>query len=130
MKRVYLIKSSDGPVKIGISNDPHSRLILLQNGHAEKLELICQTELLGIYAARNVEKSAHNMFSDKRLHGEWFDLTTEDIDNIVTRFDMSTPEKSKPEFIPKIRQQELSGCCGGYLDWWRNDPVFTLDIRL
>jgi hypothetical protein len=72
---VYVISGSkDGPVKIGFSNNPYSRLKDLQTGNPQKL-FICGT--LGFkekYPAELVEKLLHQHLTNNnvRAEGEWF----------------------------------------------------------
>jgi len=40
MKSVYLIRGNDGKYKIGTAKDPKRRIIQLQTGNSDKLELI------------------------------------------------------------------------------------------
>ncbi len=78
-KYVYLIKDHiTGYIKIGYSKNPMAREGTLQ---AEKptLEII---HLLD--GDLKFEKSLHQKYKEKRLRGEWFNLTTEDIGCILT----------------------------------------------
>ena len=70
--RIYFIKSANGLVKIGKSNNPSKRLETLQVGSPVKLKLI-KTIQGGIY----METLLHNYFRSCRCHGEWFDPNVE-----------------------------------------------------
>lgn len=71
---VYIISDSKGTYKIGIANDPLRRLTQLQTGHPSKLSI-----LLLLKGSTQLEKELHQRFSTKRIQGEWFMLTNEDI---------------------------------------------------
>ena len=66
-EHVYFIQSSDGRIKIGVSNHPEKRLASLQTGHAGELRLLATTP--GDY---RVERDWHARFAIHRLRGEWF----------------------------------------------------------
>ncbi len=75
MRYVYLIRGNDGKYKIGIAKNPNQRILQLQTGNSDKLEL------LQIYKSRNaskIETALHNQYSHVRNIGEWFDLSVED----------------------------------------------------
>jgi len=61
----FMQMESGGPIKIGASRDPYSRLVSLQTGLPEKLRIIgCCSE---------PEKDLHLKFMEHRLNGEWFE---------------------------------------------------------
>ena len=76
---LYLI--SDGKyTKIGITTGGASnRLKTLQTGNARKLYVVFETF---IKKASRIERQLHIRYADKRLQGEWFELTDNDIKNI------------------------------------------------
>lgn len=74
MKRVYFLKpiGMDGPIKIGCSAVPLSRL------RAVEIWSPFQFEMLGsVEGDHNAETAVHYLFGDVRLHGEWFTATEE-----------------------------------------------------
>lgn len=72
-KYVYVIASSDnGPVKIGVSNNPQKRLKTLQTGHPLELFLKHVEETSEAF---KIETILHNEYSIKGIRGEWFDMT-------------------------------------------------------
>lgn len=75
---VYLIKS-DNAVKIGVSNNPQSRLITLQTSHHQKLELIYQLQCADQTSAYNVESLLHKRYKSYNVSGEWFSLDAETV---------------------------------------------------
>jgi hypothetical protein len=75
---LYVIAASPiGPVKLGISGDPERRLRQLQTGHAQRLHLH-HMEPVAATQARLYEGLLHRAFNHHRLHGEWFNMATDD----------------------------------------------------
>lgn len=68
---VYFIRAGNY-IKIGYADDPRKRLKELQTGNPNKLEL-----LGSIPGDVSREKEVHHIFSDFRVNGEWFELTTD-----------------------------------------------------
>jgi hypothetical protein len=65
---VYFIQSGDdGPVKIGLSKNPWSRLCKIQTDHDRPARLIRLFE--GGHAQ---ERELHRRFAEHRMNGEWF----------------------------------------------------------
>lgn len=65
---VYFIRNTrSGAVKIGSATDPRKRLVGLQTGCPDTLELVG-----AIPGGRVQEKAMHRMFKQFRLRGEWF----------------------------------------------------------
>lgn len=79
MQYVYLIKS-DKFYKIGIANDPRSRLAQLQTGNPYELTI---DSCFGFENAEIVERSLHQAFSGQNVRNEWFLLTPE----LISKFD-------------------------------------------
>jgi hypothetical protein len=79
---VYLmIDNTNQYHKIGISNSPEYREKTLQS-EKPTIELICAKEFPSRKIAESIEKALHETFSDKRLRGEWFELSEPDINEI------------------------------------------------
>lgn len=68
---VYFIRSGNF-IKIGYADDPHRRLKQLQTGNPQKLELIGHVD-----GDMSTEAHIHGLFSDFRVKGEWFELTSD-----------------------------------------------------
>jgi hypothetical protein len=68
--------------KIGISNKPRYREKTLQ---ADKptIDLLCSKEFPNRKIAESIEKSLHAAFENKRIRGEWFDLDSKEIEDII-----------------------------------------------
>jgi hypothetical protein len=73
---VYIIGADGHPVKIGIALEPEKRLKEIQTGFPHRLRIYVQVEAFGGLAPR-VEREAHRMLTQHRLHGEWFDCSPE-----------------------------------------------------
>lgn len=76
---VYLIRAENGPIKIGVTSNIEKRV--------QQLTAIIplEIELLFIIKSDNalaLEASLHSEYSDRRIKGEWFRLTNEDVDRI------------------------------------------------
>lgn len=80
---VYLMKDlANGFHKIGISNHPEYREHTLQS-EKPTIELVTCKEYPTRLIAEAIELALHKAYSEKRLRGEWFDLSSEDVDDIV-----------------------------------------------
>lgn len=77
---VYFIKSEEtGLIKIGYSKDLMGRINGLRQEHKAEMELI---HYISTYDSVGLEQVMHTLFSEKRINGEWFDLSEEDIRRI------------------------------------------------
>lgn len=89
---VYILEGEES-YKIGRSKDPWKRQNQIGIKLPFEVELIYTTYSLH---HKELEKSLHERFNDKRLNGEWFDLEDEDIEFIKTvtssRFDQKEKE--------------------------------------
>jgi len=75
---VYVIKhkGKSSIYKIGKSSDFHQRLEMIQSYNAAELEVVLvQKTSLNSY----LEKILHFKFKSKKIRGEWFDLSKEDV---------------------------------------------------
>jgi hypothetical protein len=72
---IYLIKSDHG-YKIGKSKNLSNRINKLGIQVPFEHECIYSSKFIGYH---NVEKYFHKLFNSKRIKGEWFDLTEDDI---------------------------------------------------
>jgi hypothetical protein len=83
---VYLIKSHENQlVKIGFSKNPVARLEALQTSSPTRLYFLAT---LKCENPRLVEKSIHTEFISKKVSGEWFSLSDEDIAYIYSSKEM------------------------------------------
>lgn len=68
MTLVYFAQAGHaGPIKIGVADEPETRVASLQTGNHETLVLLA-TALGGIA----YERELHDRFADWRVRGEWF----------------------------------------------------------
>jgi hypothetical protein len=72
---LYVIYAGDGIHKIGISNDPISRMNQIQIGNHRKLRLAVSIVFGSRDAARFVKKQLHDALSEYRTNGEWFNVS-------------------------------------------------------
>jgi hypothetical protein len=81
MKRfVYLIKNEDnGYIKIGIGKNVEQRIKSLQTGSTAKLRIIYKKE---VQFASKIESLLHRRYENFRVHGEWFDINEELMEEI------------------------------------------------
>lgn len=80
--RVYLmIDHNTGYYKIGRSNNPLKRESTLQS-EKPTIELIGHWEM--VYKE---EKALHDYYSNKRIRGEWFALTPNDVEEILAMYE-------------------------------------------
>jgi hypothetical protein len=77
---IYVIGTVDddgalvAPVKIGISGNPHIRILAIRTSCPNKIELAHFFQVREREAAQRLEKSAHDIWQDAALSGEWFDI--------------------------------------------------------
>lgn len=77
---VYFIRNErTGSYKIGISDDPGTRLRELQTANEDRLSLACVL----YHADDQLERDLHQRWARLRIRGEWF-LADAEIDDYVT----------------------------------------------
>lgn len=70
---VYLIEQADEQfTKIGITNDPETRLSSLQTGNPQKLTLRYLLHCQDYAQAQGLEQAMHFVFAQRAAVGEWF----------------------------------------------------------
>ena len=73
---VYLIQADNGLTKIGNSENPEERLSQLQQNSPCQLNLYyCQF----VKNSKHLEKFLHVKFASKRVRGEWFNLSADEL---------------------------------------------------
>lgn len=75
---IYIIGGDAPPFKVGISKDPERRLRALQTGHPHKLK-IHTVKPTSADKTKLLESVIHHHLRLHRTHGEWFDLSLEDV---------------------------------------------------
>lgn len=76
---VYLLRADNGIYKIGCTKRPDARIKQLGIQLPYELEVIC---LLPAQDMRLLESKLHERFNERRVNGEWFQLTESDIEEI------------------------------------------------
>ncbi len=100
-KCVYILKTGKNLYKIGKTQDLQKRLLVYQTHLPILFRIIRQ------YLATNMselEESLHLIFQHKRVKGEWFELTGDDLvicDNVVRTFALEKLQK-QPKKYPAI----------------------------
>lgn len=79
---IYAIGTTGRRQKIGYSADPEVRLRTLQTGNPEPLQVQYIFEIDEKYA-RKYEKFIHREYGHKRISGEWFDMTPEEVASLM-----------------------------------------------
>lgn len=76
---VYFVQEGDdGPIKIGVANDPFARLRECQVGNPRELNL------LGVYVGGYPEeRMLHRRFAAGRIRGEWFRPDTPGLQAVI-----------------------------------------------
>lgn len=91
---IYVIGPRFGPRKIGFASDVQKRLATLQSSNPAELIIQYRIDVGG--QARDVEFEAHRLLQDRRLRGEWFNVTLDDaIGAIETAIATATPRRAK-----------------------------------
>lgn len=76
---VYLIQSSTGAYKIGKTKNPQDRIRTFAIKLPFEVEYVC---LIPTTDMAELETRLHQRFADKRVNGEWFNLSPEDVEYI------------------------------------------------
>jgi len=80
--KIYAI-GTDTKQKIGFSNDPSKRLKQLQTANSEELFLHATIDI-DETRVRLLERFLHKDLSYKRLKGEWFNMTKQEVTDYLT----------------------------------------------
>ena len=108
---VYLISyanSLDGPIKIGYSHHPPTRLKQLQTGSPRQLSIYGNLALKDEFAARAVEKIILSYLIDNNVHvnGEWYNINVKLALQILNFF----PNYKEKLFEPtEIKDEKIKG---------------------
>jgi Meiotically Up-regulated Gene 113 (MUG113) protein len=97
----YFVQAAGGgPIKIGVSDKPASRLKTLQVGHHEELVIVGTVE-------GNQEKKLHETFKSQRIRGEWFTANAALVRWMLRHVRFATGEKEKLLFtLPALEVAE------------------------
>jgi hypothetical protein len=92
MSYVYLLSEGErGPVKVGVANDPISRMQMLPTGNPKTLRLVHSWAMFTRDEAFKVERLVLDEMAPYRLRGEWIDadefgmkwLVAEHVDTVL-----------------------------------------------
>jgi hypothetical protein len=111
MSYVYLIRADNGLYKIGLTSNIERRFNTLRAQSPIPLELILYVNGEN---ARELERELHDKFSDKRHHGEWFELSDENLAYIRTQdvvYKMTRGEEGIKRFEDSMGRIGYSAKC-------------------
>lgn len=74
---IYVIGRDEGPVKVGISDNPGARVLGLQTGCPFQLSLLATFQFEDRIAAHQEEQFFHRCYRKQNLVGEWFNLSAD-----------------------------------------------------
>lgn len=81
---VYLImEENNGTFKIGMTIDPKNRFKSLKRDVKSNLHIIHIKQMQSAKDMELEEKYWHRVFASKRLHGEWFDLSQQEVEIFI-----------------------------------------------
>ena len=81
---VYLVTTETGcPIKVGITNDPVSRLSELQVGNFNQLRIHRFWWLPGRRISGRIERGFKDHFKHHNVRGEWFDTPLNDAERFI-----------------------------------------------
>lgn len=83
-RTVYVIGSSENPVKIGVADRIKRRLAELQTGHPDLLVVHHQVKVPWDLAEK-IEAAAHQDLKARHRHGEWFNVHKDEAAEVVDR---------------------------------------------
>jgi hypothetical protein len=81
---LYLMKDTSNDMhKIGISNKPEYREKTLQS-EKPTIEMVCNKSYPNRKIAMAFEQALHGAYADKRVRGEWFNLSSQEVIDVMT----------------------------------------------
>ena len=110
MSNVYFIQAGDENVfKIGITNgSPSKRLAMLQTGNHLPLTVYA---FMSVSEPKEVEARLHSQYGDRRMAGEWFNLTPQEVDRILEH---ENAGRTSP-FVEVLKLDDRGKECQHYL---------------
>jgi len=108
---VYVIASEGGMCKIGKANDPQKRVRELSTGSPYRLTVAHTFPLESQFRCFEVERAAHERLAEKRMSGEWFNVTADEAADAVraeiAKLDQSNSVDRRPAFLDKYQMQSV-----------------------
>jgi hypothetical protein len=92
----------EGPVKVGITSSPASRLATIQTGCHFKIDILYLKQCRDRGHALWHEENFHAVHAEKRLSGEWFDMEADfALESVDTAFDLELwrEEEASREYV-------------------------------
>lgn len=81
--QLYVMAHAEsGPCKIGIAKDHEIRRRSVQTGNPNRLTTVWLT--VPCHASAKLERQVHTLLADRRLNGEWFEVTVAEASAAVT----------------------------------------------
>lgn len=110
MSKVYFIQAGKEDVfKIGITNgSPTKRLAMLQTGNHLQLSVYAY---VSANDAREVEARIHQQYAHRRLAGEWFNLTPDEVERII----QEENGQADSRYIEVLKMDQRGKSCQHYL---------------
>ncbi|MCW0507539.1 GIY-YIG nuclease family protein [Aeromonas piscicola] len=120
-KEIYVIGPSNGPIKIGISDNTKNRRSILNVGNPNYLRIHYIHTATSEDEARRIEKELHYHYQSHHIRGEWFQLCSNDIPDVIHFFnslirftsfapdDWSLERKGCDEFTPEVCKTARNG---------------------
>lgn len=84
-KKLYVIQSESGQVKIGIAKNVRQRMKSIRCGSPEEIEVVA---VFNPDNAKAAEEKVHSRIADKHEHGEWFDYSDGEVWDLVDAIDL------------------------------------------
>lgn len=107
---IYVISAGPTDHKIGIANDPRSRLLQLQVGNPNLLRIVFTIQLID---AARVEGEVHTALRNTWIRGEWFLVSADKAVSTIRRVaGLDAPEERLTMAAIRkhiVRAQELAG---------------------
>ncbi len=101
-KLFYIVGPKQGkPIKIGLSQNPKTRLNGLQVSNWSELKLLFTLDPYNCY---KLERGIYKLLAQSRLRGEWFDLTAPEMISAVYKLD--TEQQSDPHIKPSKSRED------------------------
>ena len=101
------------PVKIGIGSDPLKRLNSLQTGNPSPIEIYHVFSIPRKDIARDLERAFHTVMAEKRLLGEWFDMSPSAA-LFFMHINLGTSLNASTDFSIDEINEAIRASCGGY----------------
>lgn len=122
---IYVIGEDTGPQKIGFSRSLTGRLRTLSFEHGKGIKAHFTATVSGadVYA---IERLIHYHLRDKRIEGEWFDVTKEDAAHAITAglaaFAAGERAPPQPTYTERMQLVVSPALLSRIDDWRRTAP--------